>query len=645
MVRRMKKTAVLLLGLLLLLPLAASAQTASSAVLSPPNTQDFPEISASLKVFDGQGAFAHNLTVENITIAEDSRPLPLTALQEQHPGAQFVLALSLERAFAIRDSHGISRYDNILTALTEWADAQPANASDNLSLVTADGYEAAHVSTAADWLDALTAYDVDPRAAEPSLDALSRAIDIAADPTPRPGMGRSILFLTPNMPRENVGALESLLSRAQQEGVVINIWLVGSPAYFDSEFAQKLAETAAHTGGQLFTYSGEEPLPNPDSYLEPLRHIYNLTYQSKIRDAGIHQVAARIELDDLTIRSEPQTFDLQVLPPNPILVSPPQQIVRADRRDFSATMHEAEPDYTPKSQAIEIVVEFPDGYSRPLVRTSLYVDGQLADENTAPPFDTFTWNLDGYQASGEHILQVEAVDALGLSSVTIETPVQITVQQTPQTVAVTLARNGPLIAGVLAAIAGGVLLLVLIVGGHIRPREFGRQNGNGKSRKSRREIDSDPVTQPVPVRPATVPGRSRFGWVSRFSWPQRRGAAEAPAYLEPLDGSAADDPLNRIPLDGREISIGRDPKRVMIALTDASISAMHANLRRTNGLFVIQDAGSQAGTWVNYEPVAPEGTPLHHGDIIHLGRVALSIAYSDANRIPKVTILNLENWS
>ncbi len=626
------------------MPLSVRAQTANTVTLDPPDTLNFPEITTSLKPFGGQRDFLHNLRVENITIIENGRPVEITALEARHPGTQFVLALSLERAFAIRDSNGISRYDKIVQSFADWADTQPEDASDDLSLVTADGYEIAHQDSAPGWLASLTAYDTDPRTAEPSLDVLARAIDIAADPSPRPGMGRSVLFLTPAIPRESVGALDSLIARAQQENVSISVWLVGSPAYFTTEGAAKLASMAEQTGGDFYTYSGIETLPDIETYIEPLRHIYDLTYQSKIISPGPHQIAAQIKTGDLEITSDAQVFDLQVLPPNPIFIAPPQQIVRADRRDFSASMNEAAPDYAPKTQAIEILVEFPDGYVRPLVRTSLYVDGQLVDENTAPPFEQFTWNINEYTTSGEHLLQVEVRDSLGLDNLTIETPIQITVQQTPQSIIVSLARNGPLIAGVVAAIAGGILLLVLIIGGRIRPRAFGKRNGNGasKSLRERRAQASDPVTQPVSVK--SEPASNRLSnWVNRLSWPQRRGTSEAPAYLEPLDIVASDNPLNRIPLTANEITLGRDPIQATIAMDDPSITDLHARLRKTeDGSFLIQDEGSLAGTWVNYDPVAPEGTKLQHGDIIHLGRVGLCLTYSDANRIPKLKVLNLD---
>ena len=236
------------------------------------------------------------------------------------------------------------------------------------------------------------------------------------------------------------------------------------------------------------------------------------------------------------------------------------------------------------------------------------------------------------------------LDSLGLNNLTIETPVQITVQQTPQSMIGSVARNGPLIAGVLVAIAGGILLLVLIIGGRIRPRAFTKRNGNGKStsRKARKAAKSDPVTQPVTFK--TEPAGNRFsGWVNRLSWPQRRATAEAPAYLEPLDTVKAYDPLNRIPLTKQETTIGRDPTQATLVMDDPSIADLHARLRPTkDGRFSIQDEGSLAGTWVNYDPVTPDGTILKHGDIIHIGRVSLCITYSNAHFIPKLKVLNLE---
>ena len=174
-------------------------------------------------------------------------------------------------------------------------------------------------------------------------------------------MGRAILLLTPPPDRAAIGALQSLISLAQQDAIRVNIWMVSSPSDFTSEGATQLAEMAEQTGGQFFAYSGEETFP------EPLRYIYHLTYESKIDTTETHTLLAKVENEYFSISSSPQSFDLQVLPPNPILITPPVQIVRANRAEFDAALSN-ESDFTPTSQGIEIVVEFPDGLPRSLSR-------------------------------------------------------------------------------------------------------------------------------------------------------------------------------------------------------------------------------------------------------------------------------------
>jgi hypothetical protein len=94
-----------------------------------------------------------------------------------------------------------------------------------------------------------------------------------------------------------------------------------------------------------------------------------------------------------------------------MFVSPPLQIDRRPPDDDPYNEKVLQPD----SQKIKILVEFSDGHKRPLVRTTLYVDGQVVAENKTEPFDTFTWDLSGYTQSGEHKIVVEAVDDLNLS--------------------------------------------------------------------------------------------------------------------------------------------------------------------------------------------------------------------------------------
>jgi len=638
-----KNRLALILIWLCFFPVTVTAQTAASAILTPPETDDFPNIRTYLEVYDAEGSFIHNLQADNIIIKEDQRLVPVDELTELETGAQFVVALNLGPTFAIRDINGISRLETLRQTLTTWANNHTAPL-DDLSFLTNDGPELTHRPNGRQWLVGIDSYTSDPRSAIPSLDVLVRAIEVAADPASRVGVGKAVLLLTPPPDRAGAAALQSIISRANEERVRVFVWMVSSPAYFSSEGVAQLAEMARQTGGEFFGFSGDETIPDIELYLEPLRYIYALNYESRIRNAEPHQISTLIEWNDLKISSETLDFDLEVLPPNPIFLSPPLNIFRANR----ATLGEAltqKTDYTPTEQSLEILVEFPDGRQRDFTRTTLYVDGEIAAENTAPPFDIFSWDLSDYNISGDHTLKVEVLDNLGLSGISIENTVQITIQQTPQNVVSTIAKNAPVIAGFAVAVAGGILVLVLIIGGRIQPKGFGRRRQSNAQNPSK-ETRNDPVTQPVQLKP--LPARGRFSnWMNRFSWPQRGSASAHPiAYLEPLTKSNGHSPEDRIVIPYGEITLGRNPQLSTEALSDSSVDELHTRIRANSQSGIqIFDENSIAGTWVNYQPITSEGTQLFHGDIIHIGRVGLRFKLSAKAQIPKPIVIPQESGS
>jgi hypothetical protein len=596
-----------------------------------------------MEVFDGEGNFVNNLQKEDVTIIEDNRSIPVTKLEYQETGGQFVVAVNLSPTFAIRDSNGISRGQNIQEALIAWAENHNAPL-DDLSFLSNDGPESIHLSKGSLWLNAYQSYETDARAALPSLDVLVRAIEVASEPLPRVGMGRAILLLTPPPDRTADANIQSFISLAKQDGIRIHVWMVSSPAYFTSQGAVLLSNMASQTGGQFFAYSGDEAIPNIEDYLTPLRYVYALGYESKIRNSEPHQVYAQINHNGTRLTSEPQDFDLQVLPPNPIFVSPPLQIFRANKSAIADTLNETA-EYTPKEQTLEILVEFPDGRPRALTRTTLYVDGSIADENTAPPFDTFTWDLTAYESSNPHLLKVEVLDSYGLSNISIDKTIQITVQQTPQSIVTTIIKNAPTIAGAAVAIAGGILLLVLVVGGHIRPKTFGRRRKKSKA-KVQREDAKDPLTQPIP--PERPPSRQRFPkWVNRISWRQRDSHTKKPiAYLESLKEKDPKSPQNQIPVHTGVITFGKDPTQATFSFNDNALDDLHTRLEvNSEGACKIFDEGSIAGTWVNYDPVTTDGVSLFHGDIVHIGPIRLCFKIRDKTKIPKPIVIPLEPGS
>ncbi|OGO71874.1 MAG: hypothetical protein A2Z49_05005 [Chloroflexi bacterium RBG_19FT_COMBO_56_12] len=645
MQRIAQKTTLILMGLLvfiaLLAGIPAAAQEANTrATLAQFYNENFPQLSAYLDVHDAGGNFVHGLRAADVQILEDTNPVPLDRLEELHPGVQFVIAVAPGPLFDIRDADGISRYDYLRQSIYAWD--YPRGLEDDLSLITPWGSEIAHVDQPTRILAGLSNYVALGDQAFPDLQILSRALELASNPTPRPGMERAILFITVPQAAEGVVGLQSLAARANELGIRIYVWVVAGPEFFDQPDSAPLRAVSGQTGGQFFAFSGSETVPDLEEILEPLRYIYQLSYTSRLTTSGSHQVSAQIAVGGESISSNMQTIDVTLLPPQAVFVSPPSYIQRA----VPSQQTEAETSNTviellPVEQALEVMISFPDGYTRPLVRTTLYVDGAIAGENIAAPFELFTWDLRGYTQSGKHVLQVEAVDSLGLSGVSVETQVQIDVPPPERNILAAMLRNKLLIAGLGVLIAGAVLALVLILGGKIRPphpAQVRRSNGSSNKAPVTRPQSKDPVTQPVQIAPIPESGTTRKAQSSlrgRLHLPQQKNSLRALAYLSPLAEAGEATLSAPLPLDDQEAVLGSDPLQATILLDDASVDPVHAILRWEDGSFRLVDNGGVAGTWVNYAQIGPQGVKLEHGDLIYAGRVGFRFNLKNPGRLHK----------
>jgi hypothetical protein len=176
------------------------------------------------------------------------------------------------------------------------------------------------------------------------------------------------------------------------------------------------------------------------------------------------------------------------------------------------------------------------------------------------------------------------------------------------------------------------LLLVLVLGGRLHP-------GSPTGLKRRRRRKTDPVTQPVRMK--TEPGGQRLqGFIHRLPWPQRRLAPKAFAYLLRLSDSDQGNGSAPISITSDEITFGRDPLQATHPFDDSSLEPLHARLlREADGSFRLVDEGSTAGTWINYTPVSREGARLHHGDLIHVGRVGFRFMLREPGRIRRPVVL------
>jgi hypothetical protein len=626
---------------LLLLPTLVRAQTTAQATLSSPELGEFPKITAFLDVRDAQGFFISSLTPDNVRVLEDGQELFAAELVETRPGAQIVVAVNIGSSFAIRDGEGFTRYDYVSGAMTAWANTLAGENIDDLSLVTPAGVLFSHQMDADAWGTVWGNYQPDFENAASSLEYLSQALDIAADPTPNPGMGRAVLFLTPAFPAGSADLIQSLADRARLSNIRVYVGLIDSPSIFGTEEAAQLQSLAAQTGGSFFTFSGVEPLPDLNSLIESARRVYQLGYNSHIGGGGTHEFGVIVSAPQGEIRSPVQSFELELRPPNPIFVSPPSQIVRAIPEEADIAPENLEP----RQYVLEIVIDFPDTIQREIVRTALYANGEFVAENLEPPFDQFNVDLTTFETSELVTFKVEAVDELGLVGTSIDTPVQITVQRPDRSLLSVLTRNATTLTLGIAALAGAVLLVVLVLAGRLRPRRIGE-------RRRKRADYNDPVTQPLGIseeeaveEPKTSPltKLARRLPTARLRWPQRRTQLEPFGYLVPVDEDGEPQPGGIITITTQELTFGRDPELATVPLDNPAVEELHARLwRDKEGEFHIADQNSVAGTWVNYAPVSAEGCGVEHGDLIHVAKVGFRFTLSRPTNPRRAVVTKVE---
>jgi len=645
--------------LLILLFLAgvqgSKAQTAFTATLTTPDTSDFPHLNAYLDVHDPAGAFVHGLSPQDVTMLENDIQVPVSALQEQKPGVQFVIAITPGETFTIRDTEGVSRYEYLLQGLLAGTWINQPSGSDDFSLLTLGGPQITHSSDPAALQSSLEEYLPDENQTIPSLEVLASALQVASDPTSQPGMERAVLFITPPQASEVSLGLQSIISSARQQNIHIFVWMIGSQEVFDLPEADLLRNLADQTGGNYFAFSHDEPVPDLESFLESLRYIYHLGYDSQITAAGSQQVAAQVTVGSEQITTQPQPFELDLQAPVPMLLAPPVEIVRSFHNGSTPGITGVEADLLPSEQEIKIQVTFPDGYDRSLTRTRFYVDGALISENTSPPFDRFGWDLRPYTQDSVHTLSIEAVDNLGITGNSGETSVKIIVPTTTQGLMVAVSQKRPLLVGVVVFISASILVLVLILGGRIRPKphpgqvrlsadpfEKTRPVGYRERMRQRR----DPVTQPVKIAsvPPALQSRSRSNrWSEWLPWlKHKEEPIPALAYLLPLTGTDETTLPAPLRIIADDTTLGRDARQANLVIADPSIEGLHARIHHEGKSFLITDNGSVAGTWVNYNQIPSMGTQLEHADIIHLGQIGFRFNLAEPSQVRRVVVTPLE---
>jgi hypothetical protein len=629
----------LILVILLIGPVRpALASEGGHINISPPVITRFPEISFFIEPFKGDGSFIGDLLPTQIQVQEDGKALPPASLKKIQPGIQLTVALNTTVYMATQEDEKAT-YQEIQASLVSWAQSEPQGTPDTFNLATNAGVKISGSNDPKDWVKAIQDYQPDSTSSQSSLKSLTDALDLTTSPAAQANVKRVILYITPVPTAANLQELPNLAQRASQQDVHVFVWVVTPDDKASASSITPLQDMADHTGGKVTYFNENTAHPQVEDCLKPLRYIYSLSYMSELTQGGRHKLSVYILRSDFEGISPEEDFSLNIEPPNPMFLAPPQLIQRNLIKDST----QKKTSLAPTVSAIQIIIEFPDDHPRPLAQTRLYVDGVIVAKNTTAPFDRFNWPLDEYTENGKHMLKVEAIDSLGLSRTTIESPVEVDVEK-PATIISRLEGLPWQKVGVGAAIlaAGLCIAGVLVFVGQKRKAILQsvmpvRPPASTAVKSKPRNKFSDPVTQPVPI--AQDASRKSAGHLS-VNWPLAMSGAAAPARLVGISEAGSPNPPVTILLSHPEITLGSDPKLAIQVLDNSSVDGLHARIFQSpEGDFYIADAGSVAGTWVNYAPVAKEGVRLEHGDLIHLGRVSFRFELTNPRRIrqPVVT--------
>jgi hypothetical protein len=587
------------------LVLPVFAQSGFSIILYPPEIDQFPKVTLFVDAFDAQRKFIPGLDLNSFTVLEDGLEIPVNETQIMEPGLHTIVAVNLGATLSNRANASVpTRFESVVFDLAAWLNDLESAASNQYSLTSNEGILVEKLQEKDTFTYQLQNYKPNLFNFEPDLTSLRLALDIAAKPNLIPNSKQSILYITPLPLDEDLPEINSLFTRALETRVAINVWLMAPETAVNSPAAASLNQLAASTGGKFLIYTEQIQAPDPEEFLGALRSIYRLRYTSSLSQSGAHAVRVRAVYGDQEASSPDTPFSIDLNLPTAVFIDLPNQI---DRKYVNTVNgRELQPGFV----TLQAEVVFPDGYSRQLEATRLYVDGELVAENTSAPFNFFGWELEEYSFSGEHLLAIEVQDILGFRNISVPRVVVINIESLyPKwlTAFFKFFNNGGWILFAFIGLGGTILITTRI-------RSRNEMRAQASSLESELGTHVDPLLQSVPGLTTQAPIDEMYD----YQGPEDEIREVAP-YLKQV-GNAPQTIQEVLLVPDGETIIGSDPQSASILLPHPSVSLQHSRLQKNPiGNVTIADLHSDIGTWVNYAPISPAGTVLKNGDLIKIG--------------------------
>ncbi len=584
------------------------AQSAATVTVQSPDLIAFPNLTVEFKCLDANKQPLTGFTADQVILTENDVTRPIENLSREYRGVHFTLAINGNRDMDLRDSAGVSRYDKLTEALKDWVDDHEIKGDDAWSLISNEGVLIQNTKDLRAWRTALESYQPNFRLMEPDLASLETALQAMQEEILHFGVDRALLYITPPPTPGQIASLNALTQEARSTGVRVDVWMVGEDLYLSNDQGRALANLAADTGGQFFHFTGLEGIPDPDALQSALGYVETLAYTSVLSETGNYSVGLTVDLGGVTASGESQPFHVEVLPPNPIFLSPPASIKRQWEGEKDAQT------LSPSSETISILIEFPDGHPRTLKASRLLVDGVVVAVNQTSPFDTFTWDLSNLQEDGEHTLQVEVEDQLGLTASTIATPVQVIILKPETAPKVNWQKFGAIAAGGVAA--ASILLLVFWL-----LRQFWQSKNMQDLRSRIFPPATDNTVESVPADLSDV---------------------SAVATFIPLDSLLGEADPGAITITQFDTTLTDNPEEEGLLIESHGAKALKVRLVIRENIFWLENHGNPNGVWINYKLVGSDPVPLNPGDLVHFGNLGFRFTINPNQTPRKISVSKYE---
>ncbi len=558
-------------------------------VIEELETREFPKMTLSFKIPGGLGENT-SLSANQVKVIENDQQIAVDSLTSEYVGVHFGLVINPERTLVLNYPNGNNNYNRMLTAMRELGSDLTPITGDVYSLFINPDIHYDQLANYTEWKNALEGYKENQRQMTSSLQSFEDAIRLLTSNTP--SKETVLVYMTPYVEPDQIPELTALIQRAGEAGIQVHVWMTTAAVVIGSAYETDLQAVCATWGGSLTILSGSQIPTNPREYLKGKGYRYTVTWESEIRSGSTQQISLRLSPSKgAVLTSAVKNVALEILPTSMKFSNLPDQLsvtIQSDER------------IEPAELPIQAAIEFPDGFPREILNSSLYANGSLIQERQEPPFGDFLLDLSPFRDQNKLSLQLRLEDDLGFETRSEMKYIELTWVDIKADEPKSLASSLWLWLGLGLAALG--LLAVIILPTRLK-------------KKTAKPAAAEPAAAPTPrVAPESYVPVKTYGSLIR---------------LDRDNTPSAEKPLLLV----REVTlIGKDPQLANLVLNDDALEALHAEIHAfPDGSTRLTDFHTIAGTCVNFEAVDTKGVEIHHGDILHFGR--LSYRFNSPNRV------------